>query len=249
MFIFLRFFSVFALFLVLFACAPSESDIKEAKIHYDMGVLYFQEGDNIRALQELVKAKEKNSGDKHIWNALGLAYKERKLYKEAEEAFKRATSIDSKYSEAHNNLGVLYLDLKRYKEAIEVFEKAVANIFYTTPELAYNNMGYAYQMLGDNLSAEKNYKEAITLNPSFSLSYTNLATLYLAQKRYKEAEAVLLKYISVFENHLETNFLIGKVYAAGGNPEKARIYFQKVIKVDPRSYFANLAREEMEKLR
>lgn len=233
--------------LLLNSCAPSEKDIKEAKIHYEMGVLYYQEGDTIRALQELVKAKEKNSRDKHIWNALGLAYKERKLYKEAEEAFKRAVSLDSKFSEAYNNLGVLYLDLKRYKEAIEAFEKAVANIFYTTPELAYNNMGYAYQQLGDLALAEKNYREAISLNPSFSLSYTNLANLYMSQKRYKEAEIILQKYLSVFENHIEANFLLGKLYFEIGEREKAKEYFSKVIRIDPRSYWAYQAKGYMEK--
>lgn len=233
--------------LSFFACAPSESDIKESKIHYDMGLLYFQEGDSIRALQELVKAKEKNARDKHIWNALGLSYKERRLYKEAEDAFKESISIDDKFSEAHNNLGVLYLDLKRYKEAIGAFEKAVSNIFYTTPELAYNNMGYAYQALGDFNSAEKNFKEAISLNPSFSLSYTNLASLYLSQKRYKEAENVLLKYLSVFDNHLEANFLIGKLYFETGDKKRAKDYFSKVIKIDPRSYWANQSKDYLDK--
>lgn len=233
--------------LSFFACAPSESEVKESKIHYDMGLLYFQEGDSIRALQELVKAKEKNSRDKHVWNALGLAYKERRLYKEAEESFKEAVSIDSKFSEAYNNLGVLYLDLKRYKDAIEAFEKAVANIFYTTPELAYNNMGYAYQSLGDYVSAERNYKEAISLNPSFSLSYTNLASLYITQKRYKEAENILMKYLSVFDNHVEANFLIGRLYFETGDIKKAKDYFTKVIKLDPRSYWANQAKEYLER--
>jgi len=239
----------FAILLLCLACAPSESEIKESKIHYDMGLLYFQEGDSIRALQELVKAKEKNSKDKHIWNALGLTYKERKLYKEAEEAFKEAVSIDNKFSEAHNNLGVLYLDEKRYKDAIEAFEKAVANIFYTTPELAYNNMGYAYQMLGDYVSAERNFKEAISLNPSFSLAYTNLATLYLSQKRYKEAEGVLLKYLSVFENHIESNYLLAKLYVEIGEVKKANSYFEKVIKLDPRSYWAKMAKEYLDSIK
>lgn len=243
-----RLFCLICLFFC-FACAPSESDIKESKIHYDMGLLYFQEGDNIRALQELVKAKEKNEKDKHIWNALGLTYKERKLYKEAEEAFKEAISIDSKFSEAHNNLGVLYLDEKRYKDAIEAFEKAVSNIFYTTPELAYNNMGYAYQMLSDFTSAERNFKEAISLNPSFSLAYTNLATLYMAQKRYKEAESVLLKYLSVFENHIEANYLLAKLYVEMGEIKKAYSYFNNVIKLDPRSYWSKMAKEYLEKLK
>lgn len=241
--------TLFVLLFLFFACAPSENEIKEAKIHYDMGLLYFQEGDNIRALQELVKAKEKNSKDKHIWNALGLAYKERKLFKEAEEAFKEAISLDNKFSEAYNNLGVLYLDQKRYKDAIETFEKAVSNIFYTTPELAYNNMGYAFQMLGDVVSAEKNYKEAISLNPSFSLSYTNLANLYIEQKRYKEAEAILLKYLSVFEKHVESNFYLGKLYFEIGEFKKAKDCFEKVISLEPKGYFAHSAKIYLEKIK
>lgn len=239
-------FSCFCLFIAVFSCAPTESQIKESRIHYEMGVLYLQEGDSIRALQELVKAKDVNPGDKHVWSALGHAYKERRLFKEAEDAFNRAIELDGKFSEAHNNLGVLHLDRKNYKEAIKCFESATKNIFYTTPELAHNNMGYAYQKLGEFDAAEKSYREAISLNPSFESAYVNIASLYMLQKRNSEAEKVLRKFLSVFENHTEANFLLGKIYFLAGDQAKANPYLLKVIKLEPRSNLATTAKEYLD---
>ncbi len=210
------------IFIIIFSCAPSERAIKESKIHYEMGLLYFQEADYVRALQEFVKAKDLNRNDKHVWNALGLAYKERKLAKEAKEAFETAISIDRDYSEAYNNLGVMLLEEGKYKESIKYFEKAVKNIFYTTPELAYNNMGYAYEKLKELSEAEKNYREAISINPSFSPSYINLSRIYEQTKRYREAEEVLLKFLNAFENHLEVNFALGSLYFRTNQLDKAK---------------------------
>jgi type IV pilus biogenesis/stability protein PilW len=239
-------FLCFCLFLAVFSCAPSESRMKESKIHYEMGLLYFQEGDSIRALQELVKSKDINPDDKHTWNVLGLTYKERKLYREAEDAFNSAIKLDDRFSEAYNNLGVLYLDRKNYKEAIKCFESAAKNIFYTTPELVYNNMGYAYHKMSDFEAAEKNYKEAIALNPSFESAYMNMAQLYMERKRNTDAERVLRKFLSVFENNIEANFLLGKLYFGNGERQKATPYFVKVIKLDSRSSFAAMAKDYLD---
>lgn len=239
---------IFLIFVSIlpFSCTPSPKQIKEANIHYEMGVLYYREGDFIRALQELVKASEINPSDKHIWNALGLAYRERKLYKESEEAFKKAISIDEKFSDAYNNLGVLYMQENRYNEAIKCFQQAVGNIFYTTPEFAYNNMGLAYQSLKNYVEAEKSFKEAVLTNPSFVPAYINLAKLYIEQNRINDAEKLLVKFLSVFENDVEGNFLLAKLYFGKGDMTKAKSYFEKVIKLDPRSPFANLAKSYLE---
>ncbi len=236
-------------FIIIFACAPSDRAVKESKIHYEMGLLYFQEGDYVRSLQEFVKAKNLNSNDKFIWNALGLAYKERRLIKEAKEAFENALSIDRDYSEAYNNLGVILLEEGNYKEAVKYFEKAVKNIFYTTPELAYNNMGFAYEKLNSLGEAEKNYREAISLNPSFSPSYVNLARIYEQTRRYKEAEELLLKFLNAFENHLEVNFVLGSFYFRTGQTNKAKSVLTKVINIDSRSDYARLAKKMLDELK
>lgn len=244
----MRIYLVIYILLLLFfvSCAPNQKAIKQSKIHYEMGILYFQEGDYVRALQEFVRAKDLNNDDKFVWNALGLAYKERKLIKEAKDAFERAISIDRNYSEAYNNLGVLFLDEGNYKEAIRYFEKAVKNIFYTTPELAYNNMAFAYEKLKETIMAEKNYREAISINPSFSPAYINLARVYEQQERYKEAEDLLNKFLSAFENHLEVNFAMGSFLIRTGQKEKGRKYLQKVINIDPRSELAKTSRKILE---
>jgi len=241
-----KFFLFLCVVFFLVSCAPNQNSVKQSKIHYEMGILYFQEGDYVRALQEFVRAKDLNDSDKFIWNALGLAYKERKLIKESKDAFERAISIDKEYSEAYNNLGVLYLEEGKYKEAIRYFEKAVKNIFYTTPELAYNNMGFAYEKLNDFSKAEKNYKEAISINPSFSPAYINLARIYEQQVKYKEAEEILNKFLSAFENHLEVNFAMGSFLYRTGQKDKAKKYLIKVINIDSRSELAKASKKMLE---
>jgi tetratricopeptide (TPR) repeat protein len=67
---------------------------------------------------------------------------------DALEAFEEAVRRDESDSYAHNNLGFLLLGEERYKDGIDEINCAL-ELGYDSIGIIYNNLGYAYLMLGD----------------------------------------------------------------------------------------------------
>jgi tetratricopeptide (TPR) repeat protein len=81
--------------------------------------------------------------------------------------------IDDKYADAYYNLG--YIDLaykKNYPSAIGHFTDAIrVNDQYAE---AFYNRGVAYDLSGDRKSAEKDYRQALVIVPTFKLAKERL---------------------------------------------------------------------------
>ena len=81
--------------------------------------------------------------------------------------------IDNLYTDAYYNLG--YIDLvyiKNYKSAITHFTDAIrANSQYAE---AFYNRGVAFELTGDAKSAEKDYRQALSIVPTFKLAKEKL---------------------------------------------------------------------------
>jgi len=103
----------------------------------------------------------------------------------------------------------------------------------------YNNLGTAYQNLGDLKNAEFNYKESIKLCKEFesletlAFSETCLAGLYIEQGNYNEAENLLLnsldaaKKLGSGETELAVYKYLTELYIKKNDPKKAMLYFDK----------------------
>ena len=90
--------------------------------------------------------------------------------------------------------GLINLSLDKWENAISVFKQAV-DCDENFVE-AYNNMGIAYNHLGDNDKAIENYTKAIKIKKDYSNGYNNLASLYDDLGNYTEAAK---NYISALE--------------------------------------------------
>src|SRR3972149_6942681 len=145
----------------LTACGPSLAKKKDqAPIHYRLGEVHLRDRNLADALKELTRAIELNPNDASYHNALGLAYFMKGMNAEAHKAFDKAVSIDPKLSDAYLNKSALYITERKWDGAIKSAQEATKNIFYRTPELAYNNIGWASYSKGDYNNAIENYRRA-----------------------------------------------------------------------------------------
>ena len=104
----------------------------------------------------------------------------------------------------------------KIEEAIPLFKRSLehgpnANTYYL--------LALAYQMLGKITSAEKNYQQAVSLYPQFSMAYNNLGALYLDQKKYDQAVADYQAAIRINPQYAEAYCNLGLVYAKHGKYE------------------------------
>lgn len=100
-----------------------------------------------------------------IYYKLGVHYMNIDELNRAIESYTKATQINPKHADAYYNLGYIFtVMVKDYREAKDYYSKSIA----AEPEhnyKAYYGRGYAYEMLGDVINAEKDYRKTLALLP------------------------------------------------------------------------------------
>lgn len=132
---------------------------------YDlMGVLYSAKKD-ILAIDYFNAALRLKPYRFDVHYKVGMFYQGIEAYPEALEAYDRAISIRSDYDNAYHNKGVIYVFMQDYDKAIVALSKAIeANASYLE---AYFARAYTYELSGNILKAESDYRTCIMLDPSY----------------------------------------------------------------------------------
>lgn len=241
---FSRIFLLILLSAGLSACGPSLAKKKDqADIHYRLGEVHLMERNIADALKELTKAVELRPDNPHYRNALGYAYFMRGMNAEALKSFEKAVSLDPNLSDAHLNKSALYLSEGEWDRAITAAGKAAENIFYKSPELAYNNMGWAYYNKRDYRGAVEYYAKALQANPNFALAHYNMGLAYEKAERLKEAVEAYRMAVNIAPNFQDAYFNLGMALAKHKDKAGAIKAFDRVIELAPESDKAQSAKE------
>ena len=153
-----------------------------------LAILYTDEGDTAHALQVLSSVPDAGRSAK-LYSALGSTYEQRKDYKKAIEAFKKAIQLDRDNLDAIRGLAENLMNDGQTDAALEQY-KVIAD---ANPEDAqtYLRIGEIYRRQGKYDQALESLKKADTMVPdSLEVPY-NMAAVYQAQGRYDEALKLL----------------------------------------------------------
>jgi tetratricopeptide (TPR) repeat protein len=116
---------------------------------------------------------------------LAYAYTALKRPDEARAEYERATTLDTKMSEAFLNLGIL-LSEKDPAAAIAPLRRAVDLLpAQSRPRFL---LGHALERSGDIPAAVESYEAALRLDPRDAETIIHLGNLYIGLKRYSDAE-------------------------------------------------------------
>jgi tetratricopeptide (TPR) repeat protein len=243
---------LFLLFLAAASCATglSQKNREDASIHYRLGEVHFNERNYTSALKELTRAVELDPKNPDYHHLLGLTYFiGKRMYNEAIAHFKEAIRLKPGFSEAHMNLGAVYLELKSWDTAIPHFEAALEDIFYRTPEWAYNNLGWAYYNKGDYRNALVNYKKAVEINQRFAMAFNNMGLTYDRTENTEEAVNAFKTAIALVPDFLDAHYNLGVVLVRHKDKAGALKAFERVVEIAPGSDKARSAREYIELIR
>jgi len=181
--------------------------------------------------------------DDYYYIERGLLYLNQDAFKEAEEDFRKAASMNPDNLFAYNNIGMVYKKQEQYKTAIEWFQKAADRLDFEPSTLPLTNMGNCYECIGQYEEAAKCYKRNIELFPQKAAVFVNLAAMYRAMGKYEEALPYYQKGMeSPDANELYFLLRIGEVYQEQGKGKKAVAYYKTALKkgADPKRVYANL---------
>ncbi len=161
--------------------APTPADPRQrAKIHTELGALYFQAGNMAVALDELRIALDADRSYVQAYSVRGLVYAALKEYAKAEDDFRRALDRAPDDPEVNNNYGWFLCDIGKEAQSIAYFMKALKNPLYETPGRAYTNAGVCALKTGDVDAAQDYLLKAIQTSKDGAL----LARFKLAQLLY-----------------------------------------------------------------
>jgi len=175
----------------------ASSPLDRAKIHTELGVSYFENGQLGVALEELTTAVSADKTYAPAYNALGLVYMELKEDDKAEKSFRQAIKLDSSSSEAKNNYGMFLCQRGREEEGIRQLLDALKNPLYPTPDVAYKNAGLCARKAGDKGAAAEYFQRALKLNPKQPQALYGMAEISYLRDDNAAAKEYVTRYFAV----------------------------------------------------
>jgi type IV pilus assembly protein PilF len=222
------------------------ADLKEAaRINTQLGVAYMQEGEQKVAKEKLDRAIQQNPDYAPAHGALAMLYSQRGDVEEAEKEYRRALRLDNQSPELKNNFGVFLCGQGRREEAIEYFMQAAQDFSYSTPEAAWTNAGVCVLQHGGNAAdAEKDFREALRVNPNFPAALLQMGTLSANRGDYLEARAFLQRYERSGPMTADILALRSRVERELGDTGAARDYQVQLLQKFPDSPQAQALRKD-----
>ncbi|MEM9456397.1 MAG: tetratricopeptide repeat protein [Myxococcota bacterium] len=172
----------------------------------NLGVIYWNRGDENKALRFFKKAQEANiaarSGRNNLAAALRNEYTskpEQKTFDDAEGLLQRVLAVDSGNQLAYENLARLYYDRGRLKDksylllAGLVIDQANRVLKAENVESAdlFNLRGLLFMQKDNQVDALRQFQKAAELNPKHADAHMNIALIAINFRDYKTAEESL----------------------------------------------------------
>ncbi len=159
-----------------------------AKIHTELGALYYQDGQIPIAMEELTIAIAIDSTYSPAWAMRALVHNYLKEPNHAEDNFREAFRLTPDDPELFNNYGWFLCQNGKEKQGIEYLLKAVRNPLYQTPDRAYLNAGQCAMKIGDYKLADEYLERASRLAGG-----SPIVTLRQAELNYRTDRCELAK--------------------------------------------------------
>jgi len=184
-----------------------------------------------KAAEVYEKILQKNKNDAFLYFNLGVIYGKLNLLTEAEKNLTKAIELDQNYLEAQMVLGFIYEIGAKHSEAVEQYQEVI-NLDSEFIE-AHVRLGKLYERLNEPDKALKQNEILMRMEKRSPAPYLRNFGINISEKKYKEAEKVLL-------GALENGITDGIIYAGLGsleslrkNYKKAEVYYLTAIEKDP----------------
>lgn len=172
----------------------------------NLGVIYWNRGDENKALDYFKKAVDANIATRAPRNNLAAALRDKyakspdaKAFGDAEKTLQTVLAVDSSNQLAYENLARLYYDRGRLKDksylllAGLVIKQATDVLKANNIESAdlYNLSGLLLMERDDQVAALRSFKKAAEVNPKHADAHMNMALIAINFRDYKTAEESL----------------------------------------------------------
>lgn len=179
-----------ALCLRVLDVAPDQPDARHL-----LGLMAHAYGQAEQALAHLRTACRHANAPAGYYSNLAEVCRRNGLLPEAEDAARRAVSMEPDLAEGWNNLGIILQEAGQLAASLECLQR-VAELMPDSPE-AHNNLANTYKRLGKADMARTHYQHALKLNPNHAQALSNLSLTLKDEGRHDEALAAVRRAIEI----------------------------------------------------
>ena len=174
------------------------------RLLYELGINQLASGEYLEARRSLEQAIALAPRQATYHNALGFANLHLGRLPQALEAFREALKLHPDFPDVYNNLGVALAQSGQWAEAIAAFERVLRFPSYNTPELVYQNMGWAYYNLERYQEAEAALSMALRFDPTLPLAHYTLGLTWEKHGRLQDAQAAYRRVLELVPRDSDT---------------------------------------------
>jgi type IV pilus assembly protein PilF len=215
--------------------ASQDPDVTAARFNAQLGIEYLK-ANNVTAAQEKIeKALQQNPREPAVHTAAALLYERLREPRKADTHYARALRLDPDNPQMQNNYAVFLCRSGEHGKGRKLFERAATNPRYRTPEVAYANAGVCARSAKDLASAEKNFRQALEVQPTMPDALLQLADMSFARGNGLQARAFLQRYFQATAATPDALLLGVRVEQSLGDTAAANEYAAQLRKGFPAS--------------
>jgi Flp pilus assembly protein TadD len=173
-----------------------------ARVHTNLGRVYWMAGDPAAAMREFTRAIELRPDDRQTadaYNHRGIIYTQANRPEEAIAEFRRAIELAPRNPVLYVNLSLALQSAGRTDDGRRALEDALA--LDPRNAIAHSNLGNISFNRGDLADARRHYLQALALDPELADAHNNLGSVYLRQGRPDLAEPCFRRALALDPRH------------------------------------------------
>lgn len=199
-----------------------------AKLNAQLGIAYMQRGDVAVAQQKIERALEQNPSDADVQTAAGLLYARVGEKEKAAKHYQLAIHADPKRPELKNNYAVFLCTSGEFDKGRKLLEEVSHDPRYGTPAVAMTNAGVCALSAKRPDEAEKDFKQALNLNPTYPDALLQLAGLNFNRGDLLDARGYLTRFMASAQPTADALLLGARIEHAAGDTRAAEEYATKL---------------------
>ena len=183
--------------------------------HLDLAIGYLRNRDYLRAKEKLAKALDIDPKNAEVHATYGLVFQLEGETDLAGEYFRKAVKYNPQSAQIRNSYGAFLFSEKRFREAVEQLSKASEDRFYPNRPMVFENLGVAYNRIGDTQKAENAFVRATQLNPQQPRALIELGEIRFDERNYIESRDYYSRYSKVGSSTAKSLWLcvrLGRIF-------------------------------------
>lgn len=178
-----------------------------ARIHTELGGLYFQRGNMGVALEELRMAISADPTYAVAYNVLGLVYMDLRENAQAQTNFERALRLSPNDADANHNYGLFLCQTGREADSLRYFLVAIKNPLYSLSQKSYAAAGACAMKVSNDRDAAEYLDRSLRIDPDYLPALMSFSQLLYRKGELERARVIIARYNRITDQSAESLWL------------------------------------------